>query len=93
MHINELSTFFKYLNFGNSIRIDVSSLCQLNCPVCSTWNIRKKVGKGYLKFKDFKNFVDKHPNFKFFKLSNSGEIFLNPGVQFNVCRYSDCTCS
>ena len=42
----------------NEIRINASSSCQLECPVCQQWAFRKTIGKGYLKFKDFKKFVD-----------------------------------
>ena len=60
--------------------IEACSLCQLNCPDC---HMRKNdpdliVGNGYLKFKDFKRFVDKHPYIESIELSFCGEIFLNP---------------
>ena len=72
------SQWVKYLKFGDRIRIDASTMCQLNCPVCAAWRSRERLGNGYLKFHDFKNFVDRYPNFKYIELSNKGEIFLNP---------------
>ncbi len=62
------------------IRLEACSLCQLNCPECDTRRNEKQAPKnwlGYLKFKDFKNFVDEY-NFKEIELANMGEIFLNP---------------
>lgn len=77
----------KYLKFGDRIRIDASTMCQLDCPVCATWRSREKLGNGYLKFRDFKNFVDRYPNFKHIELSNKGEIFLNPELD-SIIKYA-----
>jgi MoaA/NifB/PqqE/SkfB family radical SAM enzyme len=38
------------------------------------------MGKGYLQFSDFKNFVQNNKFIKGIELSNSGEIFLNPDL-------------
>ncbi len=62
------------------IFLEACSLCQLHCPECPVGNIPgEKTNKklGYLKFKDFRNFVDDN-NFERIELSNHGEIFLNP---------------
>jgi len=83
----KLITLYKYLSFGNSIRIDASAVCQLQCPVCKTWPKRLGVGSGSLKFEDFEKFVDQYPNFKKIELSNSGEIFLNPFID-EIIKYS-----
>lgn len=69
---------WNYICYGDTIRIDASSLCQLHCPVCQTWRLQEKVGAGYLKYEDFKKFVDTYENFKYIEISNDGEIFLNP---------------
>ncbi|MBW2046266.1 MAG: hypothetical protein JRI96_15530 [Deltaproteobacteria bacterium] len=72
----------KRADVGNSVRIEASSICQLQCPACSTGNGRMGVvGKGYLKFRDFKKFVDGYPMIKTIELSNYGEIFLNPELK------------
>ncbi len=66
----------------NYLKLEVCSLCQLNCPAC--WmrqkeeNIRRKYGLGYLKFENFKNLIDDNPQIKSIELSHKGEIFLNP---------------
>ncbi len=78
---------FFYILYGDSIKIDASSLCQLNCPVCQSWRLKERVGEGYLKFLDFKNFVDKYRNFKKIELSNNGEIFLNPDLN-SIIKYA-----
>lgn len=69
--------------------LEACSLCQLNCPDC---HMRKNapdliVGNGYLKFKDFKKFVDKHPYIESIELSFCGEIFLNPEI-LEIIKYA-----
>jgi len=63
-----------------TIRLEASSACQLRCPSCPTttgasWPV---VGRGYLKFDDFKKLVDANPWVRAIELSNYGEIFVNP---------------
>jgi MoaA/NifB/PqqE/SkfB family radical SAM enzyme len=46
------------------------------------------MSKGFLKFEDFKKFIDKYHYFlKFIFLSNYGEIFLNPEI-FQIIKYA-----
>ena len=61
------------------IGLDASTVCQLKCPSCptATGETGKKLGKGFLQFKDFKEIVDKNPQLHSIELSNWGEIFLN----------------
>jgi MoaA/NifB/PqqE/SkfB family radical SAM enzyme len=69
---------------GRFVKIDASTMCQLKCPICPTSRPRHNndiVGWGYLKFKDFKKFIDENPTIKIIELSNSGEIFLNPKIK------------
>ncbi|MCQ2788890.1 MAG: radical SAM protein [bacterium] len=73
------------------IRLEASTLCQLNCPAC--WmrlgeeKIKKTEGFGYLKFEDFKNLVDDNPQIEEIELSNNGEIFLNPELD-EIIKYA-----
>ncbi len=72
-----------------SIRLEACSLCQLNCPACTVRKLEKNAPKnwlGYLKFKDFKNFVDDN-DFESIELSNNGEIFLNPELD-KIIKYA-----
>jgi hypothetical protein len=63
-------------------------LCQLKCPVCiHARGESGPLGKGYLKFKDFKKFVDTYPEFKQMELSNYGEMFLNPELS-DIIKYA-----
>ena len=67
----------------NSARLEASSMCQLKCPLCETSRgilKDRNIGWGYLKFEDFKKFVDNYPTIKTIELSNNGEIFLNPDL-------------
>ena len=72
------------------IRIDASTICQLKCPVCQTsqgLNKKNIVGSGFLKFKNFKKFINTNPNMKMIELSNWGEIFLNPEIN-DIIKYA-----
>ncbi|MFW9876996.1 MAG: radical SAM protein, partial [Candidatus Thorarchaeota archaeon] len=65
-------------------RLEASSMCQLKCVLCPTGtgkNRKGVVGWGYLKFQDFKKFVDENPQIKEIELSNWGEMFLNPDLK------------
>ena len=80
--------FFKSIVFNNFIRIEASTLCQLRCPACIQNNGETDMlGKGYLKFKDFKIFVEENPHFKNIELSNFGEMFLNPELR-DIIKYA-----
>ena len=73
-----------------SIRLEACSLCQLRCPACVTLLYQKKAPKdwvGYLKFDDFKKFVDENDFIKEIELSNKGEIFLNPELD-EIIKYA-----
>ena len=71
------------------IRIEACSLCQLNCPACTVRKLEKQMPKdwlGYLRFKDFKKFVDDN-SFEEIGLANNGEIFLNPELD-EIIKYA-----
>lgn len=73
-----------------SVRLCACSLCQLSCPACDThFELDKKnvLGRGYLRAKDFRRFVDNNPQVKEIELSHSGEIFLNPELE-DIIRYA-----
>ena len=61
------------------ICIDASTVCQLKCPSCpnASGEIGKRLGSGFLQFKDFKEIMEKNPHIYGVQLSNWGEIFLN----------------
>lgn len=62
-----------------ALRIEASSVCQLRCPLCPTTRGENlaTVGRGYLKFDDFKNLIDQNPQIQRVELGNFGEVFLN----------------
>ena len=73
-----------------TVRLEACSLCQLNCPACTVRKLEKQMPKdwlGYLKFKDFKKFVDENDFIKEIELSNNGEIFLNPELD-EIIKYA-----
>lgn len=63
------------------IRLEASTICQLNCVCCymrrETEKVKKGCKLGFLSFENFKKLVDDN-DFTEIELSNSGEIFLNP---------------
>ncbi len=72
------------------VRLEACSLCQLDCPECTVRLLEKKAPKdwlGYLKFDDFKKFVDDNDFIKEIELSNNGEIFLNPELD-EIIKYA-----
>lgn len=74
----------------NSVLIDCCSLCQLNCVRCPASNGENKksiIGEGYLKFNDFKKFIDNNLQIKRVELSGYGEMFLNPDL-FKILMYA-----
>jgi len=76
-----LINYCKYRIIGNSIRIDASSICQLKCVKCFQSQDENRIKRCYLKFCDFKKFVDDNPTFRNIELSDNGEIFLNPELK------------
>ncbi|MBI2134870.1 radical SAM protein [Candidatus Woesearchaeota archaeon] len=88
---DNLKLFLKHNISGiNTVFLEASSICQLKCPVCPTGKGLTKneaVGWGYLKFNNFKKFVDQNPNVKNIELSHWGEIFLNPELK-EIIKYA-----
>ena len=62
------------------IRLEASSACQLQCPLCPIHSgvARPAVGIGFLKLTHFERLLRDNPNVEQVELSNYGEIFLNP---------------
>ena len=70
------------------IRIDATTNCQLCCAGCGIQkNNAFGLGKGFLKFENFKRFLDENPQIERVELSNNGEIFLNPDL-IKIMEYS-----
>ena len=67
----------------HSVSLDAATACQLKCPTCPTAKgiIAKNIGAGFLKFEDFKRFIQDNPFVANIELSNWGEIFLNPDFE------------
>jgi len=65
----------------NKLRIDFSTLCQLNCRDCYMREANYgTMGRGYLKLENFKRLIEDNPQIKEIEASNSGELFLNPDL-------------
>jgi hypothetical protein len=63
-------------------RLDVSSLCQLDCVLCPVAQRKGRsfIGRGFLSLTDFSEFVDNNPQIRIIEIGNSGEVFLNPDL-------------
>jgi MoaA/NifB/PqqE/SkfB family radical SAM enzyme len=71
------------------IRLEASTLCQLNCRSCPTakGEVSKRIGAGYLKFENFRKVVIENSWICEIELSNWGEIFLNPDL-LKIMKYA-----
>ena len=73
MNQNELPSF------PSSVVIDASTICQLKCAKCNFQRGNyEHLGRGFLKFENFKRFIDENSNIKRIELANYGEALLNP---------------
>ncbi|MGA2800758.1 MAG: radical SAM protein [Verrucomicrobiota bacterium] len=69
-------------------RLEVSSKCQLKCPLCPTGmglNRKGTIGWGFLTADNFKKFLTLNPKVRWIELSNYGEMFLNPELAAILC--------
>src|SRR3989338_455442 len=75
--------------FPNFVCIDASTHCNLRCVCCPTGQGKGGMSKGFLKFNDFKAFIDKYGYFlDRIQFSNYGEIFLNQEI-FQIIKYAE----
>ncbi len=74
--------------FPTTFQIDAGNICQLDCPECPAKILmRRHPGYGFLKFKNFKKFIDNNKNITDIELSKTGEIFLNPEL-LDIIKYA-----
>lgn len=71
------------------INIDACSICQLRCKECPATKMGYEfnVGRGYLKFRNFKNLIDANPQIQTVEFDNFGELFLNPDL-ISLIKYA-----
>ncbi len=63
------------------VRLEASTLCQLNCTGCFMRKFDNgTLGSGSLSLEDFGNFIRINPYLRHIEFSNSGEPFLNPDI-------------
>ena len=86
--IRELFEEDELLLRPTSVRLDLCTLCQLNCADCyMRVDNYGTTGKGYVTFDVFRDFVQKNNFIKSIEISNSGEVFLNPDL-YKILEYS-----
>lgn len=79
-------------NFPTHIDLELSSACNLNCPMCytTTDEFKKNVERTLMQFDLFKKIVDECANYKShysIRLSWRGEPFLNPHL-LDMVKYA-----
>lgn len=89
--ISELKNNKRIFLKPQTVRLEASTICQLNCVGCyMRLEHSGTMGTGYLRFEDYKNFIISNPFIKRIELANSGEVFLNPDlgkiIQFSADR-------
>ena len=88
MHIRD--ALINYIRYGlaDKIQLELCSCCQLKCPVCSQAQGKTGIiGKGYVRFEDFRTLLDRFPHIRRIEVSNFGEIFLNPHFK-DILQYA-----
>lgn len=60
------------------VRLDICTLCQLDCRDCYMRREETAIGSGIVSLDVFEGFLKKHPFIKKIEISNSGEPFLHP---------------
>jgi len=77
--------------FPSHVDIELSSLCNLNCPMCytTTDDFKNKVNKKNMDFDLFKKIIDECARYNLFsiRLSLRGEAFLNNNI-FDMIQYA-----
>ena len=84
-----MGSHYSKIKVPQHIRLDASTVCQLKCRSCPTayGETVKALGRGFLKFDDFKNIIRYNPSISHIELSNWGEIFLNKDL-IDIIRYA-----
>ena len=81
-----LSHTSKYLKKIDSITIETTNVCNIQCAVCSVPQMRRK--KGMLTLDNFKTILNKLPSsIKQLRMNFSGEPLLNKNI-FKMVRYA-----
>ena len=87
-----LKKYNDILLIPESVKVDVCTKCQLNCPECYMRTHNNGVlGAGYTKFSVFKDFVDRNSSIRSMDIGCNGEVFLNPELDkiLNYCHEKD----
>jgi radical SAM protein with 4Fe4S-binding SPASM domain len=77
--------------FPSHVDIELSSLCDLNCPMCytTTDEFKSDVNRGSMNFDLFKKLIDESVKYNLYsiRLSLRGEAFLNPHI-YDMIKYA-----
>jgi sulfatase maturation enzyme AslB (radical SAM superfamily) len=69
------------------LHLELSNICNLNCPGCVTGSGRSKIPKGFLSFDNAKIIIDKLADYLVFvRLDGTGESLLNKDF-FKIVKY------
>ncbi len=77
--------------FPSHVDVELSSLCDLNCPMCytTTEEYKKKVKRALMDFELFKKIIDESVKYNLYsiRLSLRGESFLHPQI-YDMIEYA-----
>ena len=77
--------------FPSHVDVEISSLCDLNCPMCytTTEEYKQKVNRALMDFELFKKIIDESAKYNLYsiRLSLRGESFLHPKI-FDMIEYA-----
>ncbi|MFZ0183903.1 MAG: radical SAM/SPASM domain-containing protein [Nitrosotalea sp.] len=77
--------------FPPHVDVEISSTCDLNCPMCytTTEEFKQKVNRGFMDFELFKKIIDECVKYNLYsiRISLRGEPFIHPNV-FDMIKYA-----
>ena len=77
--------------FPSHVDVEISSACNLHCPMCYTITdeFKKKVNRGFMEFDLFKKIIDECVKYNLYsiRVSLRGEAFLHPNV-YEMIKYA-----
>lgn len=83
--------FHKLSEFPSHVDIEISSVCDLNCPMCytTTEEFKSTIKKGLMDFELFKKIVDECVKYNLYsiRLSLRGESFVHPKI-YDMIEYA-----
>lgn len=86
-YISYLLKLTSILGYPKSASVEITNLCNLECPACETNSISKRK-KGSMSFDNFCNILDEiGPHLRYLEISGWGEAFMNKDI-YDMLSYA-----